>query len=69
MEQIITIGLAGFGIYLGMGFLFSLIFLAKGLGKIDETAKGSGIGFKLIILPGVILLWAYLLPKWLKAKS
>ena len=69
MEQIISIGLAGFGIYLGIGLLFSLFFLTKGLGKIDETAKGSGIGFKLIILPGVVLLWAYLLPKWLKAKS
>lgn len=69
MEIIITIGLVGFAIYLVIGVLFSLFFLTKGLGKIDKNAIGTGIGFKLIILPGVILLWAYLLPKWLKAKS
>ena len=69
MEQIITIGLMGLTIYLALGLVFSLFFLTMGVGMVDKVAKGSGIGFRLVILPGVVLLWPYLLPKWLKARS
>jgi len=53
-------------IYLLVGVLFVIPFLMKGLNKIDEEAHGSTIGFKIIIIPGVIVFWPVLLSKWIK---
>jgi len=53
-------------IYLVLGVLFLIPFLIKGLNKIDEGAHGSTIGFKIIIIPGVIVFWPVLLSKWMK---
>jgi len=53
-------------IYLVLGVLFVIPFLMKGLNKVDEGANGSTIGFKIIIIPGVIVLWPVLLSKWMK---
>ena len=53
-------------VYLLIGVLFVIPFLMKGLNKIDEGAHGSTIGFKIIIIPGVIVFWPVLLSKWIK---
>ena len=53
-------------IYLLGGVLFVIPFLMNGLEKIDEGAHGSTIGFKIIIIPGVIVFWPVLLSKWMK---
>jgi len=53
-------------IYLLGGVLFVIPFLMKGLNEIDEGAHDSTIGFKIIIIPGVIVLWPVLLSKWMK---
>lgn len=53
------------GVYLLCGLLFTIPFLLKGICIVDETAKGSSWGFKLIIVPGVIVFWPLLLKKWL----
>ena len=55
-------------IYLALGMLFVIPFLIKGLNKIDEGAHDSTVGFKIIIIPGVIVLWPELLKKWMKKK-
>lgn len=54
-------------IYLLLGVLFVIPFLMKGLSKVDEGAHGGTIGFKIIIIPGVIVFWPVLLSKWRKA--
>ena len=56
-------------IYLATGLLFALFFLTKGVNKIDTSANGSGWGFRIIILPGTIVLWPLLLNKWIKTKK
>jgi hypothetical protein len=56
-------------IYLALGVLFVIPFLIKGLNKIDEGAHSSTIGFKIIIIPGVIALWPVLLSKWMKKRT
>ena len=56
-------------VYLIAGFLFAIPFLWKGVGQIDEAAKGSGLGFRIIILPGAIVFWPLLLKKWMKSKG
>ena len=56
-------------IYLLMGILFVIPFLLKGLTKVDEGAHGGTIGFKIIIIPGVIIFWPVLLKKWMRANK
>lgn len=56
-------------IYLGLGVLFVIPFLIKGILKVDEGAHGGTTGFKIIIIPGVIVFWPVLLKKWMKAKN
>ncbi len=53
-------------IYLMLGVLFVIPFLLKGLTKVDEGAHGGTIGFKIIIVPGVIVFWPVLLKKWMR---
>ena len=64
MIEIILIIVA---VYLLLGVLFVIPFLMKGLNKVDEGANGSMIGFKIIIIPGVIVFWPVLLSKWMKS--
>jgi hypothetical protein len=66
MVEIILIIVA---IYLFLGVLFVVPFLVKGLTKVDEGSHGGSIGFKIIIIPGVIVFWPALLRKWLKSKN
>lgn len=54
-----------FGLYLVTGLVFSVVLLVKGLSTIDPGASKSGLGFKLIIIPGIVLLWPIL---WAKRK-
>ncbi|QEC68946.1 hypothetical protein FRZ67_17125 [Panacibacter ginsenosidivorans] len=55
-------------IYLAAGILFTIIFQAKGLSKIDEGVHGSSWAFKIIIIPGCIVFWPVLLRKWIRSK-
>jgi hypothetical protein len=52
--------------YLSLGVLFAIPFLLKGITKVNEDSHGSTIGFKIIIIPGVIVFWPVLLKKWMK---
>ena len=69
METIIIIGLWVAAIYLVAGLVFAICFIIKGVTVVDDGAKGSGPGFRLIILPGVTILWPLLLKRWMKAPS
>ena len=68
METIIVICLLAAATYLVCGLVFAIFFIIKGITVIDEGARGTGIGFRIIILPGVALLWPLLLKKWLKMR-
>lgn len=67
MESFISIFLLILGVYLLIGFIFSIAFLFKGLVKVDPVAKGSNFFFKLLLIPGICFFWIILLPKWLKS--
>jgi len=56
-------------VYLIAGLIFYFPFIKMGIEKIDQNAKDTTIGFKLIILPGVIAFWPFLLRKWVNSKS
>ena len=50
--------------YAGVGVVFALAFVIAGVARIDSRAKGSGLGFRLLILPGAAALWPLLLRRW-----
>jgi hypothetical protein len=64
MMDLVNLLLIGFGIYLGLGFIFTLFFVTKGAGKIDPTAKAGTIGFRLLIIPGTMAFWPLLAKRW-----
>jgi hypothetical protein len=57
------------GVYVLIGLLFAILFVIKGVDKIDEGAHGGSIGFRLIIIPGVMAFWPLLLKKWVQASK
>ena len=54
------------GFYLVLGFLYGLYFISFGAGAMVPAARGAGLGFRLMILPGAILLWPVLLARLIK---
>ena len=54
------------GLYLACGLVFAVPFALTGVAKIDPHAVGSGWGFRLLIVPGALLLWPWLLRRWLR---
>jgi hypothetical protein len=50
--------------YAGLGLVFATVFVLVGVQKLDSEATGSGIGFRLLILPGVAAFWPLFLYRW-----
>lgn len=55
--------------YAGVGALFALAFVARGAARIEPSARGGTLGFRLAIVPGAIVLWPYLAVRWLRAPA
>jgi hypothetical protein len=53
--------------YAALGLVFGLAFVALGVSRVDPVARGSGLGFRVIVLPGAVALWPVLLKRWLRA--
>ena len=62
-QDVIMVLVYFFYAYIALGFLFALFFVFVRLGRIDPNAKGTSVGFKLLIIPGCILLWPLLVGK------
>ena len=54
------------GVYLLCGLAFAVPFALVGVGKIDPHAAHGTWGFRILIMPGTILLWPLLSRRWLK---
>jgi hypothetical protein len=63
--MIAAIFLITLGIYLAIGFLFSLVFVIFGVGRIDSHAAHGSWGFRILIIPGAGALWPILLRRWI----
>jgi hypothetical protein len=51
-------------VYVGLGLVFAVPFLWSGVQRLDSEAQGSGVGFRLLILPGVAVFWPMFLDRW-----
>jgi hypothetical protein len=65
--MIIQILLLIIAIYFAFGFLFAILFITNGINKVDMGARGSTIGFRILIIPGITVFWPFLLKRWLNA--
>ena len=52
------------GVYAALGLMFSVLFVWIGVQRLDSEAQGSGVGFRLLILPGVAAFWPMFLQRW-----
>jgi hypothetical protein len=52
-------------LYFGLGLLFALAFVTRGIERVDPAASGATWGFRLIALPASAALWPLLLRRWL----
>lgn len=63
MDWVLPLAVA-LGWHLGLGLVFGLAFVTLGIGRVDPAARGAGLGFRLLVLPGVALLWPLLAWRW-----
>jgi hypothetical protein len=57
------------GGYFALGGAFTLVFLAAGLARVDPVAAAGPWRFKLLIAPGIVVLWPVVLMLWLSGSS
>jgi len=50
-------------IYLLIGFVFAIWFVFRKVKQLDEQTAGAPLFFRVLILPGSILLWIFLWKK------
>lgn len=51
-------------LYLFIGFVFSFIFVALAIQRIDPAANGASWQVRLLLIPGAVLLWPLLAWRW-----
>jgi hypothetical protein len=52
--------------YAAVGLAFAVVFVWFGVERVDSEATGAGVGFRLLILPGVAAFWPLLLQRWVR---
>jgi hypothetical protein len=65
-EQVASTLVLTLGIYLALGVLFALPFAFWGSGRLDPDARAASVGFRLVILPGAVVLWPLLAGRWVR---
>jgi hypothetical protein len=55
------------GFYLALGIAVAVGIHWQGLARIDPGTRGAGIGFRILITPGLVALWPWLLVVWNRA--
>lgn len=69
MLTTIHIFLSILGLYFGVGFLFGIYFFIKGASKIDSLILDSKWYVKLLLFPGAIATWPFLILKLFQPKQ
>jgi hypothetical protein len=53
--------------YVLCGLAVGVPFVLRGVDRVDASAQGASLGFRLLILPGTVALWPLMATKWVKA--
>lgn len=57
---------SGLGLYLLAGLVFMVAFQLRGLAHLGPAAANGSRGFRLLIAPGLVGLWPWMLRIWLR---
>lgn len=68
LEQVANVLVNALYLYGAIGFVFAIPFVVKGVQRLDEEAVGAGWGFRLLIVPGSMAFWPWLLKRWLSGQ-
>ncbi len=60
MIEAVEVGVQAVELYLWFGLAFAVGFVLFGASRIDPGAREGSLGFRLIVIPGVALLWPLL---------
>jgi hypothetical protein len=55
-----------FLLYWAIGGMFAVAFVTAGIHRIDAQARGAGVAFRMVMLPGAAVFWPLLLRLWIK---
>ena len=67
MEILITVFLTALAIYFIIGLIFGLVFLFGGASRIDSLMMDSKWIVRLLLFPGCIAVWPFLIGKLFKS--
>ncbi len=67
MHTVIEIALVLPLLYAAVGFIFAIGFHVRGLGMVDPAAGRGGWFFRMVITPGIVVLWPLLAQRWMAA--
>lgn len=56
--------LAVTGAYLAIGLVFAIVFVSRGVGRVDAAAAAGSLGFRVLLVPGATALWPLLARRW-----
>ena len=65
MHPVAAFVLNALAIYAGVGAAVALAFAAFGVTRVQPMAMS--LGARILILPGAVALWPYVLARWIKA--
>lgn len=54
---------------MAVGVLFAPLFLWRGVPRVDEAARSGTWGFRLMIAPGVVMLWPWAARIWARGNT
>ena len=55
--------------YLMAGALFALVFLPRGVLAMDEGLRASPVMVRVLLVPGMMLLWPIFLRRWITGRG
>ena len=68
-EFLATLLVAAATVYLGVGIVFAVAFVLTGVTRIDSAARGSTVGFRILIIPGCAAFWPVLALRWARGQE
>ena len=69
MAELINVFITIMAVYLLLGVTCALFLFIKGLVKIDSSADGTSVFFKILVFPGICVFWPLFLSNWIKGKE
>ena len=62
--EIAEVLVAAFELYAAAGLGFALMFLTRGVERVDPRIAGAPVTLRLVILPGIVALWPLFAWRW-----